>query len=191
MPIGKLDPERAKKLLTEAGYPNGFSIDAGRPNGRYINDVKVAQAVAAMWTRIGVKTKVDANAPPVFFKNRDSLQVQRLHGRLGHDHRRDVSNALLSLLVTPNKAKGMGTTNSCALLQPGHGRKLVIEAMAHRSTTPSVRRCCAKASEIAIGTTTRCCRSTSSSRSGPCARASPTRAAPTRDDGAMTPHPAK
>ena len=37
-----------------------------------MNDSKVAQAIASMWTRIGVKTSVDAMAPPVFFKNRDS-----------------------------------------------------------------------------------------------------------------------
>src|SRR5580698_3268589 len=72
--IDPYDPTRAKKLLADAGYPNGFSITLGAPNGRYINDLKVAQAVAAVWRRIGVKTEVDAVAPPVFFKNRDSFK---------------------------------------------------------------------------------------------------------------------
>ena len=61
-PIDKFDPATAKKLLAEAGYPNGFSITLGAPNGRYINDLKIAQAVASMWSRIGVKTEVDAVA---------------------------------------------------------------------------------------------------------------------------------
>ena len=42
---------RGKKLLKEAGYPNGFTITLGAPNGRYINDLKIAQTVAAMWSR--------------------------------------------------------------------------------------------------------------------------------------------
>ncbi|RZI74324.1 MAG: ABC transporter substrate-binding protein, partial [Variovorax sp.] len=56
----KANPERAKALLKEAGYPNGFTLVLGTPNGRYINDSKVAQTLAAMWTRIGVKTSIDA-----------------------------------------------------------------------------------------------------------------------------------
>ena len=50
----KADVEKAKALL-EAGYPNGFSITLGSPSGRYVNDSKVAQAIASMWTRIGVR----------------------------------------------------------------------------------------------------------------------------------------
>ena len=47
--------ERRKKLLAEAGYPNGFELVLGTPNDRYINDAQVAQAVAQMLTRIGIK----------------------------------------------------------------------------------------------------------------------------------------
>jgi peptide/nickel transport system substrate-binding protein len=110
-PIDPYDPARAKKLLAEAGYPNGFSITLGAPNGRYINDLKVAQAVAAMWSRIGVKTEVDAVAPPVFFKNRDSFKYSAYMAGWGSSTG-EVSNALKSLVATPDKLKGMGTTNS-------------------------------------------------------------------------------
>ncbi len=52
------DVERAKALMAEAGYPNGFRIVLRSPNDRYINDAQVVQAVGQMWSRIGVKTEV-------------------------------------------------------------------------------------------------------------------------------------
>ena len=54
------DPDGAKKLLAEAGYPDGFSVTLAAPNNRYINDEQVAQAVAQMLTRIGISSKVEA-----------------------------------------------------------------------------------------------------------------------------------
>ncbi len=110
-PIDAYDSAKAKKLLAEAGYPNGFSITLGAPNGRYINDLKIAQAVAAMWSRVGVKTEVDANAPPVFFKNRDSFKYSAYMAGWGASTG-ELANALKSLVATPDRAKGMGTTNS-------------------------------------------------------------------------------
>ena len=54
----KADPERAKKLLADAGYPNGFEFALNCPNTRYVNDEKICQAVIAMWARIGVKVSL-------------------------------------------------------------------------------------------------------------------------------------
>ncbi|MFP5324343.1 MAG: ABC transporter substrate-binding protein, partial [Gammaproteobacteria bacterium] len=53
-----LDREKAKKLLAEAGYPDGFGITFDCPNNRYINDEAICQAVAAMWAKVGVKAKL-------------------------------------------------------------------------------------------------------------------------------------
>jgi peptide/nickel transport system substrate-binding protein len=52
------DQAGAKKLLAEAGYPDGFEVDFACPNNRYINDEEICQAVTAMWSRIGVKAKL-------------------------------------------------------------------------------------------------------------------------------------
>lgn len=52
------DPEGAKKLLAEAGYPQGFEVDFACPNNRYINDEEICQAVTAMWSKIGVRAKL-------------------------------------------------------------------------------------------------------------------------------------
>lgn len=53
----KTDPDRAKKLLAEAGYPNGFEFQLTCSNNRYVNDAEICQAVAAMWARVGIRVK--------------------------------------------------------------------------------------------------------------------------------------
>ena len=60
IPVPKFDADRAKRLLAEAGYPNGLSITLRGPNDRYINDSQVQQVIAQMWARIGIKTQVEA-----------------------------------------------------------------------------------------------------------------------------------
>ena len=52
------DPESSRKLLTAAGYPNGFEVDFACPNNRYINDEEICQAVTAMWAKVGIKAKL-------------------------------------------------------------------------------------------------------------------------------------
>ena len=56
----KADPEAAKKLLAEAGYPDGFEVRLSCPNNRYVNDEEICQAVVAMWARVGVKAALVA-----------------------------------------------------------------------------------------------------------------------------------
>ncbi len=52
------DPDGARRLLAEAGYPNGFAVTLHGPVGRYVNDSLVAQSIAPMLIRIGIETKV-------------------------------------------------------------------------------------------------------------------------------------
>ena len=55
------DPEASKKLLADAGYPDGFEVQLDCPNDRYVNDEQICQAITAMWTKVGIKTKLQLN----------------------------------------------------------------------------------------------------------------------------------
>jgi peptide/nickel transport system substrate-binding protein len=63
----KLDPEGAKKLLTEAGYPDGFEVTMDCPNDRYVNDAAICQAIVGMLARIGVKINLLAQPKAQYF----------------------------------------------------------------------------------------------------------------------------
>jgi peptide/nickel transport system substrate-binding protein len=52
------NPEKAKKLLAEAGYAKGFDLVLNSPNGRYLNDKEVAEAVMGDLQRVGIKATV-------------------------------------------------------------------------------------------------------------------------------------
>jgi peptide/nickel transport system substrate-binding protein len=61
------DPDNARRLLGEAGYPNGFEVTLNCPNDRYVNDSEICQAVAANLARIGVKVTVAAETKGTYF----------------------------------------------------------------------------------------------------------------------------
>ncbi|MDB5488952.1 MAG: transporter substrate-binding protein, partial [Reyranella sp.] len=62
-----LKPEEAKKMLADAGYPNGFETGMDCPNDRYVNDEKICQAVVAMLAKIGVKVNLRAQTRNLYF----------------------------------------------------------------------------------------------------------------------------
>jgi peptide/nickel transport system substrate-binding protein len=64
----KVDAERAKKLLADAGFPNGFEFQLNCPNNRYVNDEEICQNLVGMWARIGVKTKLVAESMATFIQ---------------------------------------------------------------------------------------------------------------------------
>ncbi|WP_026436606.1 ABC transporter substrate-binding protein [Acidovorax sp. JHL-9] len=61
------DVEAAKKLMVEAGYPNGFEVAMSCPNDRYVNDGRICQAVAANLARINVKINLQAETKGTYF----------------------------------------------------------------------------------------------------------------------------
>ena len=67
IPVPPYDPERAKALLAEAGYPDGFGMTLHCTNDRYANDAKICQALGQMFARIGVKTEVVTLPSSAFF----------------------------------------------------------------------------------------------------------------------------
>src|SRR5262249_33982762 len=106
----KADPEGAKKLLTEAGYPNGFSLTLAGRTDRYVNDAQIAQAGAQMLSRVGLKPSVDAMTASQFFAKRTRREFGIwLAGWISDTG--EMSAQLKPLAATPNKDKGWGTTN--------------------------------------------------------------------------------
>jgi peptide/nickel transport system substrate-binding protein len=128
MPVEKYDPEAAKRLLAEAGYPNGFEVTLGSPNDRYINDEKIAQAVAQMLTRVGIKTNVDAMTASTFFTRRNKFEFSMYLAGWGADSG-EMSNSMNSLVVTLQPDKGLGPTNRGRYSNPKVD-ELVVKAMA-------------------------------------------------------------
>ncbi len=70
-----LDLTLARKLMAEAGYPNGFEVQLDCPNNRYINDEQICVALAGMWAKIGVKVKVIAQPRALYFAKGERLDV--------------------------------------------------------------------------------------------------------------------
>lgn len=69
------DVELAKKLMAEAGYPDGFEITFDTPNDRYVNDERIAVTLASQWARIGVKVRVNAQTKSLFFNKVEKLDT--------------------------------------------------------------------------------------------------------------------
>ena len=61
--------------MAEAGYPQGFEVTLHCPNNRYINDEKICQALAAMWAKINIKIKLDAQPRAIYFPRLDKLDT--------------------------------------------------------------------------------------------------------------------
>jgi peptide/nickel transport system substrate-binding protein len=62
------DPDKAKKLLAEAGYPNGFPLRVDSTNNRYVNDEQICLAVAQMVTKVGIQGSCRARSKQIVFK---------------------------------------------------------------------------------------------------------------------------
>jgi peptide/nickel transport system substrate-binding protein len=103
------DPDKAKKLLAEAGYPNGFSVRLDTPNDRYINDEELAVAIAGQLEKIGLKVTVNAQPRAIFFPKLmrqydNSFHLSGWAGSLG-------AYNLLALTGCFDKKTGFGRAN--------------------------------------------------------------------------------
>jgi len=148
--VEPFDPEGAKKLLAEAGYPDGFEITIHATNNRYVNDAKIAQAIAQMWTRGGIPTKVVAMPSATFFPQATDLKfsVLLVGWSTGTG---ESSSSLKALLMTFNKDKGFGTANR------GRYSNTKVDALTEDAmqTVEDVKReaYLQRAAELAIGDT--------------------------------------
>ncbi len=145
--------EEAKKLLADAGYPNGFGLTLHGPNDRYINDAKICQAIGQMLARIGIDTKVETMPKAVYFRKASrggpggtpafSFILVGWGSGTG-----EASSPLKSLLHTYDKARGFGASNRGRYSNP-EVDELIEQALA---TVDDAKRkkLLQKATEIAI-----------------------------------------
>ncbi len=106
----KYDPAGAKKLLAEAGYPNGFALTLHGTNNRYINDANIVQAIAQFYSRAGIDAKVETMPSSVYFTRATKGDFGYMLLGWGTESG-EQGSSLRSLLATYDAAKGMGTTN--------------------------------------------------------------------------------
>ncbi len=147
------DPKGAKKLLEEAGLKDGFQLTIHGPNDRYINDAKIAEAVAQMLTRVGIKTEVVTMPRSVYFKRASrggpdktpEFSFILVGWGAGSG---EASSPLKSLIHTHDKSKGFGASNRGRYSNP-EVDKLIETAL---STVDDAKRqdLLAKATEVAI-----------------------------------------
>src|SRR5690606_36010437 len=67
--------ERARELMAEAGFADGFSVRLDCPNDRYVNDEGICQAVVGMLAQIGIKVNLDAKTKALHFPLIENLET--------------------------------------------------------------------------------------------------------------------
>ncbi|RYF83122.1 MAG: ABC transporter substrate-binding protein [Comamonadaceae bacterium] len=104
------DPEASKKLLADAGYPQGFEVTMNCPNDRYVNDAQICQAVAANLARVNIKINLAAETKGTYFPK--ILRRDTSFYLLGWTPSTyDSHNALNALMRSPDDKTGDGQFN--------------------------------------------------------------------------------
>ena len=123
------DLDRARALLREAGYPDGFEVTLDCPNNRYINDERICITLAGMWAKIGVKVKVNAMPRATYFAKLDKLDTSMY--MLGWGGAVTDAETTLTPLLRNRGDKGVGYYNY------GDVRNDVFDALAAKSSVES------------------------------------------------------
>lgn len=107
----RFDVAKAKQLMKDAGYENGFSVTMMAPNNRYVNDAKIAEAVAAMLAKINIKVDLTTMPKAQYWPKFDERAADIM--MIGwHSDTEDSANFSEFLTMTPNKDTGYGQYNS-------------------------------------------------------------------------------
>ncbi len=122
----RVNADEARRLLTEAGFPNGFRITLHSPNDRYINDARIAQAIGQMWTRIGLRTSVEAQTWATFVGRAARTELSAWLIGWGSSGG-EASNPLRNLVASISREKGWGASNR------GHYSNPRVDALVDRA----------------------------------------------------------
>ncbi len=107
----RFDLAKARQLMKEAGYENGFSVTMMAPNNRYVNDYKIARAVAAMLAKINIKVDLKTMPKAQYWQKFDARAADIM--MIGwHPDTEDSVNYYEFLVMTPDKKTGYGQYNA-------------------------------------------------------------------------------
>jgi peptide/nickel transport system substrate-binding protein len=107
----RFDLKKARKLMKEAGYEKGFEVTMMAPNNRYVNDFKIAEAVASMLAKIKIKVNLTTLPKAQYWPKFDERAADIM--MIGwHADTEDSANFYEFLAMTPNKETGRGQYNS-------------------------------------------------------------------------------
>lgn len=111
------NPEKARKLLAKAGYPDGFEITLTGPNDRYVQDEQIMAAIAGQLAKVGITVHVDAKPKAVYFPEVDEHELEFY--LLGwFDGSYDFGRSYSKLLHTVDVEAGYGGVNGAAYSNP-------------------------------------------------------------------------
>lgn len=109
--------KKAKKLLAEAGYPDGFEITLTGPNDRYVQDEQIMAAIASQLAKVGITVHVDAKPKAVYFPEIDEHELEFY--LLGwFDGSYDFGRSFSKLMHTVDVDAGYGGVNGAAYSSP-------------------------------------------------------------------------
>ena len=107
----RFDLAKARELMAQAGYADGFSLSMMAPNNRYVNDAKVAEAVAAMLGKIGIRVNLTTMPKAQYWPKFDERAADMM--MIGwHSDTEDSGNFSEFLLMCPDAESGYGQYNS-------------------------------------------------------------------------------
>ena len=107
----RYDLKKAKQLMKEAGYEDGFTITMMAPNNRYINDEKIAQAVASMLAKININVDLKTLPKAQYWGEFDARAADMM--MIGwHADTEDSNNFFEFLTACPDPETGLGQYNS-------------------------------------------------------------------------------
>jgi peptide/nickel transport system substrate-binding protein len=121
------DLDGARRLLAEAGWAGGFAVQLNGPNDRFVNDEQVVQAVAQMWTRLGLAATVETRTRAVWLS--EAAQLRYSVNLAGFSPNPEVLGMLETQIHSWNPSLGLGTANR------GRFSNAEVDALIQRART--------------------------------------------------------
>ena len=121
------EPDAARRLLAQAGYPQGFTLQINGPNDRFVNDEQVVQAIAQMWTRLGLNVTVETKTRAVWLS--EAARLLYSVNLAGFSPNPEVLGMLETQIHSWNTELGLGTANRGRFSNPA------IDAIIQRART--------------------------------------------------------